>query len=101
MVGGVLLPFITRLTSTGSVFSGWTERSANSNSSWSSVTDPSPVKGSIVQPLSPTSFVTQSTEVTVSPRHNVNNAAEQLASIVHISATGTMPIQIDDSLSTL
>lgn len=90
----------TKLISPGSVFSSWTERSTNTDSSWSSVADPSSAKASIIQPLSRTSFVTQSTEVTVSSRDSVN-AAEQLATVVHISAAGTIPIQINDSPSTM
>lgn len=86
----------TKLTLTESVFSGWTGRSNNTDSSWNSVPDPSSAKSSVVQPLSRTSFVTQSTEVTVSSRDSMN-ASEQLATIVRISAAGTMPIQIHDS----
>lgn len=92
----LLLPLSPELTAPESVFSAWTGRSANTDSSWSSVTDLASPKGSIIQPLSRTSFVTQSTEVTVSSRDSVNTA-EQLATVVHISAAGTIPFQINDS----
>jgi hypothetical protein len=49
----------------------------------------------IVQPLSPTSFVTQSTEVTVSRRDSIK-ADEQLATIVRITAAATIPVQMQN-----
>lgn len=52
-------------------------------------------KNHLIQPLSPNSFVTQSTEVTVSPSEDFS-AAEQLATIVHITS-GTLPVQIEDN----
>jgi hypothetical protein len=76
-----------------SVFSGRTGRSRKTESTWSSVESTS--SGRIVQPLNPTSFVTQSTEVTISPSNSVK-AVEQLATVVHISPTGTMPIHVHD-----
>ncbi|TVY82785.1 hypothetical protein LSUE1_G004967, partial [Lachnellula suecica] len=79
-----------------SVFSGWTGRSAATESSWGSTTESPPGKRHIIQPLSPTSFVTQSTEVTVSPRDSIKSG-EQLATVVHISAAATVPIEINDS----
>ncbi|TVY32649.1 hypothetical protein LSUB1_G007787 [Lachnellula subtilissima] len=79
-----------------SVFSGWTGRSAATESSWGSTPESPPGKGPIIQPLSPTSFVTQSTEVTVSPRDSLRSA-EQVATIVHISAADTIPIEVNDS----
>ncbi|CZR67390.1 uncharacterized protein PAC_17289 [Phialocephala subalpina] len=82
-----------------SVFSGWTERSSRTDSSWSSVIDSSTLSSRtssrIVQPLSPNSFVTQSTEVTVSPRECIK-AEEHVATIVHISAAGSIPVRIQD-----
>lgn len=82
-----------------SVFSGWTERSSRTDSSWSSVIDTSTLTSGtssrIVQPLSPNSFVTQSTEVTVSPRECIK-AEEHVATIVHISAAGENPVQIQN-----
>jgi hypothetical protein len=73
-----------------SVFSGWTGRSANTQSSWGS----EPTSGSkVIQPLSPTSFVTQSTEVTVSPRSSVK-AQEAVATVVRISASNKTPVQV-------
>jgi hypothetical protein len=53
-------------------------------------------KGEMVQPLSRNSYVTQSTEVTVSPRGSVNED-EQIATIVRISSAGTVPIRVNDS----
>jgi hypothetical protein len=91
--------YITYSYILGSIFSGWTGRSANTNSTWSASTDPS-TTGRIIQPLSPDSYVTQSTEVTVSARDSVN-VSDQLATVVHISAAGTMPIRIRDSGSKL
>ncbi|TVY49783.1 hypothetical protein LCER1_G008132 [Lachnellula cervina] len=79
-----------------SVFSGWTGRSAATESSWGSTAESPPGKGPIIQPLSPKSFVTQSTEVTVSPRDSLRSA-EQVATVVHISAAGTIPIEVNDS----
>ncbi|KAH8784454.1 hypothetical protein BGZ57DRAFT_818917 [Hyaloscypha finlandica] len=77
-----------------SVFSGRTGRSRKSESTWSSVE--STTSGRIVQPLSPISFVTQGTEVTISPSNSVK-AVEQLARVVRISSVGTIPIQIHES----
>ncbi|KAL2074556.1 hypothetical protein VTL71DRAFT_8334 [Oculimacula yallundae] len=79
-----------------SVFSEWTSKSAKTESTWDSGEESitSPVK--VVQPLSESSFVTQSTEVTVSSRESCN-AEEHTATMVHISASGTMPVLIKDS----
>jgi hypothetical protein len=77
-----------------SVFSGRTGRSRKTESTWSSVE--STTSGRIVHPLSPTSFVTQSTELTISPDNGVK-AVEQLATVVRISSAGTIPIHIHDS----
>lgn len=44
-------------------------------------------KSQVVQPLSPSSFVTQKTEVTVSSSSSIR-ASEQYAAVVHISAEG-------------
>lgn len=52
-------------------------------------------KNHFIQPLSPNSFVTQSTEITVAPSEDFS-ASEQLATVVHITS-GTVPIQIQDS----
>ncbi|KUJ21433.1 uncharacterized protein LY89DRAFT_577391 [Mollisia scopiformis] len=83
-----------------SVFSGWTERTSRTDSSWGSVIDTSTLSSGtsscIVQPLSPTSFVTQSTEVTVSPRDSIK-AEEQTATIVRITAAGTtIPVEVSN-----
>lgn len=40
--------------------------------------------------------MTQRTEVTVSPRDSVKDA-EQVARVVHITAAGTIPVQVQDS----
>ncbi|KAG9242454.1 hypothetical protein BJ878DRAFT_169918 [Calycina marina] len=82
-----------------SVFSGRTGRSAhthsNTDSTWSNVTDPSQTNQTS-PPLCQGSFVTQSTEVRISKRNSIN-ATDQLASSVHISADGTMPLEVRDS----
>ncbi|KAE9379610.1 hypothetical protein N431DRAFT_398005 [Stipitochalara longipes BDJ] len=77
-----------------SVFSGRTGRSRKTESTWSSVE--STASGRFVQPLSPTSFVTPSTEVTVSPSNSMK-AVEQVAKVVRISSAGTIPIQIHET----
>ncbi|PQE03083.1 hypothetical protein CJF31_00002935 [Rutstroemia sp. NJR-2017a BVV2] len=68
-------------------------RSAGTQSSWSSMADGT--KNHLIQPLSPNSFVTQSTEVTVSPSEDFS-VSEQVATIVHITS-GTVPVRIDDN----
>jgi len=78
-----------------SVFSGWTDRSRKTESTWSSV-ESTASSGRVVQSLSPKSFITQSTEVTVSPRDSVK-AAEQVARVVHISSAGTVPTELHES----
>ncbi|TGO86160.1 hypothetical protein BPOR_0329g00070 [Botrytis porri] len=83
-----------RSPSDESVFSGYTGRSAGTKSSWGSITD-GQSKNRFIQPLSPNSFVTQSTEITVAPSEDFS-ASEQLATLVHITS-GTVPIQIRDS----
>lgn len=84
---------------TDSVFSGWTEKSSRTDSSWSSVIDTSTLcsgtSNCVVQPLSPTSYVTQSTEVTVAPRDTIK-VEEQTATIVRISAAPTLPVQVQN-----
>lgn len=77
-----------------SVFSGRTGRSSKTESTRSSVESTS--SGRFVQPLSPASFVTRSTELTISPSNSVK-AVEQLATVVRISSAGTIPIQIHES----
>ncbi|PMD34380.1 hypothetical protein L207DRAFT_437301 [Hyaloscypha variabilis F] len=77
-----------------SVFSGRTGRSRNTQSTWSSVESTS--SGRFVQPLSPKSFVTQNTEVTISPSNSMK-AVEQVAKVVRISSAGTIPIQIHET----
>lgn len=80
-----------------SVFSGHTARSAKTILTWNSAVEstgpmsPCSSRSRIVQPLSPTSFVTQSTEVTISPRDSLTDT-DQVATFVHISSAGTMPI---------
>ncbi|KAF7881059.1 uncharacterized protein EAF02_006950 [Botrytis sinoallii] len=83
-----------RSPSDESVFSGYTGRSAGTKSSWGSIVD-GQSKNRFIQPLSPNSFVTQSTEITVAPSEDFS-ASEQLATVVHITS-GTVPIQIQDS----
>ncbi|KAH7360390.1 hypothetical protein BKA65DRAFT_183757 [Rhexocercosporidium sp. MPI-PUGE-AT-0058] len=79
-----------------SVFSGWTGKSAMTESTWDSGAESVTSTGKVVQPLSGDSFVSQSTEVTVSSREGIKTA-EQTAMIIHISASGTMPILVKDS----
>ncbi|APA10294.1 hypothetical protein sscle_06g050640 [Sclerotinia sclerotiorum 1980 UF-70] len=83
-----------RSPSDESIFSGYTGRSAGTKSSWGSMAD-GQSKNRFIQPLSPNSFVTQSTEITVAPSEDFS-ASEQLATVVHITS-GTVPIQIQDS----
>jgi hypothetical protein len=66
-------------------FTSWASRSASTDSNWSSAD--SPRKSTFVQPLSPTSFVTQRTEITVASREDVKDD-EQHITVVHISADG-------------
>lgn len=84
----------------GSVFSGWTGRSAKTESTWGSGSIIESITGSgkFVQPLNETSFVTQSTEVVLSTRESVK-AADQVATVVHISGAGAAPIRSPKSLS--
>jgi hypothetical protein len=67
-----------------SVFSGWLSRSNGTESSWSSTTD-EPTKTHEIQSLSLDSFVTRSTEITIS---SLDSAAQVIRPIskVHISA---------------
>ncbi|KAH8782125.1 hypothetical protein BGZ57DRAFT_266332 [Hyaloscypha finlandica] len=60
---------------------------SGTNSTWSLNAESICSSGKIVQQLSPTSFVTQSTEITVSPRESIRDE-EQVAIMVHISASG-------------
>ena len=61
--------------------------SEGTNSTWSLKSESTTSSAKIVQHLSPTSFVTQSTEITVSPRESIKDS-EQVAIMVHISASG-------------
>ncbi|KAH7409443.1 hypothetical protein BKA64DRAFT_705208 [Cadophora sp. MPI-SDFR-AT-0126] len=79
-----------------SVFSGWTGKSAVTESTWDSGPESTSSWGKVVQPLSEKSFVTQSTEVTVSPRDSVK-IAEQTATAIHISASETVPVLVKES----
>ncbi|PVH88962.1 hypothetical protein DL98DRAFT_648271 [Cadophora sp. DSE1049] len=79
-----------------SVFSGWTGKSAVTESTWDSGAESTTSSGKVVQPLSEKSFFTQSTEMRVSSRESVK-VAEQTATIVHISASGTVPVLVKDS----
>jgi hypothetical protein len=78
---------LTRVIVPESVFSGRTGRSTTTELSWTSVDESTRSQAKIIQPLSSTSFITRSTEVTISPRDSVMGA-EQIATVVHISATG-------------
>ncbi|PBP16261.1 hypothetical protein BUE80_DR013067 [Diplocarpon rosae] len=99
-----------------SVFSGWTEQSTKTDSTYGSVSEAphfsAPdsivvgVKGSTcygsektqktAQSLSENSFITQSTEITVSSSDNIE-AAEQTATTVHISALDSSTAEVQDS----
>lgn len=73
-----------------SVFSGWTCRSGNTDSTWSSSSNPGKFHS-----LSGSSFVTQSTEITASPRDSIK-ADEQIATIVSMSPALIMPVEVQD-----
>jgi hypothetical protein len=79
-----------------SAFTSWASRSASIDSTWSSMAD-SPRKSNFVQPLSPTSFVTQRTEVTVVSREDVKDD-EKCLTVVHICADGKGPSVTHDLL---
>ncbi|KAH6667908.1 hypothetical protein B0J14DRAFT_488964 [Halenospora varia] len=82
-----------------SVFSARTARSATTASSWASLLDSLPRKGSTSQPLSPKSFVTRTsdmTPLTLSPRPSIG-PAEEVTTIVHVATAETIPIQSQDS----
>ncbi|PVH67770.1 hypothetical protein DL98DRAFT_523141 [Cadophora sp. DSE1049] len=51
----------------------------------------------IVQPLSPTSFITPSPEATASPQRESTNIGGQLAATPQISADSTLPHETRDS----
>jgi hypothetical protein len=70
-------------------FVSWASRSASTDSTWSSTAE-SPRRSNFVQPLSPTSFVTQRTEITVASREDANDNEQHIA-VVHISADGKGP----------
>jgi hypothetical protein len=80
-----------------SMFSGRTSHSAQTIATWNSSVEStglrSPDFNRVVQPLSSTSFVTQSTEITVSPRELVHDL-EELSTIVRISSAGPVPAQM-------
>lgn len=76
------------------VFASWASQSASTDSTWSSMAE-SPRRSDFVQPLSPTSFVTQRTEITVASRENVNDN-EQQVTVVRISADGKGPSATQD-----
>jgi len=78
---------LTRVLVPESVFSGRTGRSTTTDLSWTFIAESTTSQAKIVQPLSATSFITRSTEITASPRESVIEA-EQIATVVHISATG-------------
>lgn len=82
-----------------SVFSARTTRSAATASSWGSLLDSPPRKGSTNQPLSPRSFITRTfdmTPLTLSPRASMG-PTEEGVTVGHISTAGTIPIQAQDS----
>ncbi|PBP16438.1 hypothetical protein BUE80_DR012720 [Diplocarpon rosae] len=99
-----------------SVFSGWTEKSTKTDSTYGSVSESSHfiapdsivlgVKGSAcsgsettrktAQSLSENSFITQSTAITVSSSDNIE-AAEKTATTVHISASDSNTTEAQDS----
>merc|ERR1711977_416439 len=79
-----------------SVFSGWTGKSAVTESTWDSGAESVTSSAKLGQPLSQNSFVTQSTSVKVSSRDRVK-VAEQTATIVQISASGKGPNLMKES----
>ncbi|KAE9364745.1 hypothetical protein N431DRAFT_421916 [Stipitochalara longipes BDJ] len=62
---------------------------SGTNSTWSLQSDSISSSAKIVQHLSPTSFVTQSTEITVTSRESIKDS-QQAANMVHISASGSV-----------
>ncbi|KAK0109916.1 hypothetical protein ONS95_002587 [Cadophora gregata] len=76
-----------------SVFSGWTGKSVVTEATSDSGPESTTSSGKVVQPLSEDSFVTQSTERTVSSPKSVKTA-EQTATIVHISSSGKGPVLV-------
>lgn len=77
------------------MFSGWTGKSAKreSTSTWGSVVESTTSSRKILQPLSEDEFITQSTEVAVSSCERFKDA-EQTATIVDISLSGSVPVQV-------
>ncbi|RDW83455.1 hypothetical protein BP5796_04946 [Coleophoma crateriformis] len=78
-----------------SIFSARTEDSIATNTSWGSTVETSR-KPSLVQPLSPNSFVTQTTEVTVSSSTASVQEVEQVATVVHISSNGNHQVEVNN-----
>ncbi|KAL3425234.1 hypothetical protein PVAG01_04515 [Phlyctema vagabunda] len=76
----------------GSIFSARTGHSVATNTSWGSILETTR-KPSLVQPLSPKSFVTQTTEVTVSSTE-CDHLAEQVATVVQISSNGSDQVDV-------
>ncbi|CAG8959218.1 hypothetical protein HYFRA_00012576 [Hymenoscyphus fraxineus] len=79
-----------------SVFSGWTGRSSNTNSTWGSVVNSPTTKSHLIQPLSPTSIIGRGPDVSTLPRENASLAG-QVATVVTIPPRKTIPIQGGDS----
>ncbi|KAK6585449.1 hypothetical protein PZA11_002176 [Diplocarpon coronariae] len=82
-----------------SVFSGWTEKSTKTDSSYGSVSESPTSPRKIAQPLSDNSFILQSTEITVSSSENIE-ATEQTATTVHISAPASSSAEAQQSSNT-
>lgn len=72
-------------------FASWASQSVSTDSNWSE----SPERNHFVQPLSPTSFVTQSTEVTVASLEDLKDSELQLT-VTHISSEGAMSAETSD-----
>ncbi|KAF4612826.1 hypothetical protein G7Y89_g15546 [Cudoniella acicularis] len=77
----------------------WTGYSTPTESSRTSIVDSPTSKRFLVQPLSPRSFVSRTTEVRVSPRESVEAGIDPFASSVHISA-GNYCLATDEDIPT-
>lgn len=70
-------------------FASWASQSARTDSTWSYSGD-SVAHSHLVQPLSPTSFVSQSTEITVTSHEDIKEDQKH-ATVVEIYSDGSLP----------
>ncbi|EKD20854.1 uncharacterized protein L3040_000958 [Drepanopeziza brunnea f. sp. 'multigermtubi'] len=76
-----------------SVFSGWTEKSVTTDSSYGSISESMTCARKTVQPPNESSFVTQSTEAMISSSKDTE-ATEDTVNIVHVSASNVVPSEV-------